>query len=121
MIGPDVSPPSQTTSRGIRPPWAAGPPPWNSGGFPCGNFGMGGHNGGYGYAAPYSVPDYHFMYPNYGFVHSNGNHQTSEAVNAAQPPSSGSGGKPGRSMFALVGRLTVGVMSSAIFGFPIGF
>ena len=128
LIGPDVSPPSQTTSRGIRPSWTAGPPPfpggdfpWNSGGFPYGNYGMGGHNGVYGYAAPYSVPDYHFMYPNYGFVHSNGNHQTSEAVNAAQPPPSASGGKPGKSMFALVGRLTVGVMSSVIFGFPIGF
>ncbi|XP_004142190.1 uncharacterized protein LOC101223041 [Cucumis sativus] len=128
LLEPYDSPPSQqpsggvrgtSSSRGIPPPWGGGGPPpfpgggfsWNNGGYhnnyggQFGHFGMGGghygHYGHYGYAAPYSVPDY--SYP-------------------ATEASSGSGGKKlGKSMFALVGRLTVGVMSSFVFGFPIGF
>lgn len=125
---PYDSPPSEqpsgggrgtSTSRGIPPPWAGGPPPFPGGGFPWNggynsggqfgnnyaNFGMGWNYGNYGYAAPYGAPDYPSMYPNY----------------EAPAASSGSGGKLRKSMFALVGRLTVGVMSSVIFGFPVGF
>lgn len=128
LLEPYDSPPSEqpsgggrgtSTSRGIPPPWAGGPPPFPGGGFPWNggynsggqfgnnyaNFGMGWNYGNYGYAAPYGAPDYPSMYPNY----------------EAPAASSGSGGKLRKSMFALVGRLTVGVMSSVIFGFPVGF
>ncbi|XP_022151548.1 uncharacterized protein LOC111019463 [Momordica charantia] len=119
---PAAPPASRCASRGIPfappPQWATGPPPFSYGHF--GNF-------GYGYAAPYGVPDYPFGFPHYyhGSMYGNANiHQGSQGGNVVgpppPPPSASSGGKLGKSMFALVGKLTVGVMSSFVFGSPFG-